>query len=253
MGEPLRVAPWSLTTREAEDSGESEPELGWQLLDGVPSGYYVDFTALATDYGWERVPVQYRWRDFWPDTEWYRLRKTDGLAWKECMLELYEPERVEAVLAPPPVGTLPVPYVPRGTPIPRATRSPQPFTCQVTFRPPEYQEPWSGVAGHIQTLDGSALPGYHAQVECPGVGIFTSRAGENEKYNAFYRNEAAWERSCHDRAYQEMEIRMQLFNDRPGADGSFQPVSDLLFIRLPGSRSSSLGYVVCTLNWQDWQ
>ena len=253
MGEPLRVAPWSLTAREAEDAGGAEPELGWQLLDEVPPGYYVDFTALAADYGWDRVPVQYRWRDFWPDTEWYRFRKTDGLTWKECMLEQYEPEQVEAALAPPAAGTLPAPYVPRGTPFPRATRSPKPFTCEVTYRPPEYQEPWSGVAGHVQTLGGSSLPGYHAQVECPGVGIFTSRAGADGKFNSFYGNEAAWERSCHDRAYQEMEIRMQLFNDRPDPDGSFQAVSDLLLIRLPGSRSSSLGYVVCTLNWQDWR
>ena len=56
----------------------------------IPSGYYVDFTTLAGDYGWERVPSLWRWRYFWADIRWWRFRKTDGLTWWECMLEVFE-------------------------------------------------------------------------------------------------------------------------------------------------------------------
>lgn len=138
------------------------------------------------------------------------------------------------------------------TTTPRATRSPNPFTCETTYKPPEYQQAWSGVAGHVQDLDGNPLPGYHAQVECPSVGVFTRRAGENELYNGFYGNEAAWEQACNSANYQAMEIRVQLFNDRPDADGTYRTVSEMIKVALLGNRSGSLGYVTCTLNWEGW-
>ena len=53
-------------------------------------------------------------------------------------------------------------------------------------------------------------------------------------------------------AYQAMEIRVQLFNDRAGADGEYKAVSEQVIVKLGGYASSSLGYVTCTLNWEDW-
>ena len=150
---------------------------------------------------------------------------------------------------PTPTATL----TPTLAPTPRATRSPQPFTCEVTYRSPEYDNPWSGVAGYVQDQDGNPLPGYYAQVECPGAGVLTSRAGEDERFNRFYGSEAAWEQACNPTAFQAMEIRMQLFNDRPDADGTYRPVSDRVIVELLGNRSGSLGFVVCTLNWEGWQ
>lgn len=144
-------------------------------------------------------------------------------------------------------------WPPTPTHTPRATRSPYPFTCEVTYQRPEYGSPWSGVAGHVQDLDGNPLPGYYARVECPGAGAFTPRAGENERFNSIYGNTAAWEQACNPVNYQAMEIRVQLFNDRPSADGTYRPVSDVMIVRLGGYASGSLGYVVCTLNWEDWR
>ena len=141
---------------------------------------------------------------------------------------------------------------PTPTTTPRATRSANPFTCETSYRQPEYQQAWSGVAGRVQDLDGNPLPGYHAQVECPSVGVFTSRAGENAVYNAFYKSKAAWEQACNSAEYQAMEIRVQLFNDRPDANGTYRAVSELLMVNLLGNRSGSLGYVTCTLNWEGW-
>lgn len=108
------------------------------------------------------------------------------------------------------------------------------------------------MAGHFVDLDGNPLPGYHAQVHCPGAGTFTPRAGDNNRYNLMYGNEAAWEQACNPGQYQAMEIRVQMFNDRPGADGNYRVVSEQLIVELGGFASRSLGYVVCTLNWENW-
>lgn len=141
---------------------------------------------------------------------------------------------------------------PTETTTPRATRSPWPFTCEVDLRRPEYDK-WSGVAGHVQDLDGNPLPGYHVQVQCPGAGTFTPRAGDNERYNVMYGSEAAWEQVCNPTRYQDMEIRVQLFNNYPNADGTYRAVSNVLAVNLGGYASASLGYVTCTLNWEEWQ
>ncbi len=99
MGEPLREAPWDLYAREA--GGRALVE-GGCLSEDIPSGYYVDFTTLASDYGWERVPSLWRWRYFWPDVRWEVFQKTDGMTWWECMLELFSPEEIEEYFGPLP-------------------------------------------------------------------------------------------------------------------------------------------------------
>ncbi len=99
MGEPLREAVWDLNAR--EESGPAMVE-GGASKERVPSGYYVDFTALASDYGWERVPSLWRWRYFKPDIRWWEFQKTDGLTWLECMLEVFEPEEIEEAFGPIP-------------------------------------------------------------------------------------------------------------------------------------------------------
>jgi TolB protein len=99
MGEPLREGVWDLYAREQGGSALVE---GGAIKGRIPSGYYVDFTALASDYGWERLPSLWRWRYSWPDIWWWEFQKTDGLGWWECMLELYEPEQIEASFGPIP-------------------------------------------------------------------------------------------------------------------------------------------------------
>ena len=148
----------------------------------------------------------------------------------------------------PPTATPP----PTVTPTPRVTRAPWPFTCEVEYRNPllTYGHAWTGVAGHVQDLDGNPLPGYYAQVKGPVNG--TVRAGVDPRINAIYTNDAAWEQSQNPSAYQAMEVRVQLFNDQPEPDGSYRAVSDVVVVELGGFASGSLGYVTCTLNWQEW-
>lgn len=99
MGEPLREAVWDLNAR--QQGGRARVEGGMPKT-RIPSGYYVDFTTLASDYGWERVPSLWRWRYFWPDIRWWEFQKTDGLTWWECMLEVFEREEIEAAFGPIP-------------------------------------------------------------------------------------------------------------------------------------------------------
>ena len=99
MGEPLREPPWDLNAR--QESGRAMVEGGAPKAE-IPPGYYVDLTTLARSYGWERVPSLWRWRYFWSDIRWWELQKADGLTWWACMLEIYEPSRIERYFGPIP-------------------------------------------------------------------------------------------------------------------------------------------------------
>lgn len=150
-----------------------------------------------------------------------------------------------------PTGIVLPTLTPTGTPTPRVTRAPYPFTCEVQLRRPEYDH-WSGVAGHVQDLDGNPLPGYYVKVEGPVPNLPARRAGEDSRINMVYGNDAAWEQAFNPDAYQAMEIRVQLFNSRPNARGEYDAVSDVVVVQLGGYASASLGYVTCTKNWENW-
>ena len=62
LGEPLRDLPWDLSARYNLD-----PKIYEQggTYSEVPAGYWVDVTALAIQYGWERVPALPNWRTFY--------------------------------------------------------------------------------------------------------------------------------------------------------------------------------------------
>ena len=75
-------------------------------------------------------------------------------------------------------------------------------------------------------------------------------AGENSRINAIYGSEAAWEQAYNPTAYQVMSIRIQLC--RLLESGECEIISDVIPVELGGYASSSLGYVTCILNWEDW-
>ena len=94
LGEPLHDAPWDLKARNA---GGLAARVGGELARAVPLGYYVDFSELAADYGWERLAANDDWREQWADINWWQFQKTQGLTWLEAMLELYRLDQIEAV------------------------------------------------------------------------------------------------------------------------------------------------------------
>lgn len=100
QGEPLRVRPWDFSTRASGDP--STYDRGGSLKTSIPSGYYVDLTALAEDYGFERVPAMSNWRTYYQAARFNEFARTDGLTWLEAMLQIYPPE---AIVTPTPFRT----------------------------------------------------------------------------------------------------------------------------------------------------
>lgn len=93
LGEPLRKAPWDLNAR--SDGGAATVN-GGELKEEIPAGYYVEFTTLAMDYGWERRNALSNWRRSYFDVEWWHFQKTEGMSWYQCMLELYTEDEILA-------------------------------------------------------------------------------------------------------------------------------------------------------------
>ncbi len=95
LGAPLQETPWDLKAR--DPGGEVA---GGRPASNPPSAYYVDFSALAQDYGWERVPARPNWTSRWSDILWWQYQKTLGQTWLQAMLEIWSPDEIEAVFGP---------------------------------------------------------------------------------------------------------------------------------------------------------
>lgn len=111
LGEPLREPPWDFDARFTGSSLAYDQ--GGELMAGIPDGYYVDFTELARQYGFERLPALSNWRTYYIGARFNEFVLRDGLDWRSAMLELY-PE--SALITPTPFRT------PTTTP----TRTPRP-------------------------------------------------------------------------------------------------------------------------------
>ena len=136
LGEPLRNPPWDLSARYNLDPKVYEQ--GGTYSD-VPPGYWVDVTALAAQYGWERVPALPNWRTFYRGARFTEFTLTGGLDWYTAMLELYPPD---VLLTPtrvlPPTPTSTNTPIPTRTPLP--TRTPRP-TSTPSLPPPPTNTP----------------------------------------------------------------------------------------------------------------
>ncbi len=87
LGEPLRHLPWDFASR---TTGDVEAyDQGGKLRAEVPAGYYVDFTQIAADYGWQRVAAGRDWRANSNTIYYWLFEKRDGLDWFSAMREIY--------------------------------------------------------------------------------------------------------------------------------------------------------------------
>lgn len=134
-------------------------------------------------------------------------------------------------------------FPPTRTPTPRVTRSPWPFTYEVSTSSPQYGCSWTGVAGHVEDLDGNPLLGYPVHIWGAGIDVVVS-SGSNTQHNTIYGNQAAWEQFF-DNKPKSMEIRVQL-HDPYGE--SHLPISEEIVIKFPGYCGAALTYVVFTQN-----
>ncbi len=131
LGEPLRSRPWNFEARYL--GTPSVYDLGGAPKAEIPTGYYVDFTELAQDAGFHRLPAMANWRTYYQGARFSEFAHTDGLTWIEAMLLIYPPE---AIITPTPfqtpTTTPTLTRVPTATPwwwrwlTPQPTRTPTP-------------------------------------------------------------------------------------------------------------------------------
>jgi TolB protein len=110
-GQPLRLRPWDLAARSLENPSDFED--GGALQPQMPSGFFIDFTELAADFGFARVPAYPNWRTYFPGARYNEFVRSDGLSWEEAMLQLYPtsalatPTRIPPTETPQPSSTSP--------------------------------------------------------------------------------------------------------------------------------------------------
>ncbi len=129
LGEPLKRIPWDFASRSSGDPQAFEQ--GGRKKAAVPPGYYIDFTALAENYGWMRIPSERTWRSVYSSILYWEYDKREGLGWNDAMLELYTQDQIAAflngptqvptpIVRPSEVNTRAAPRTP--TPIPPDTK-----------------------------------------------------------------------------------------------------------------------------------
>ncbi len=98
MGEPLTEPPWDWTnwarwTLAPHEGGALKP---------IPIGYYVDFTELAREYGWERISSYddptLSWKENITGMEFWHYQKREGLTWYVALRELYSSATLADIL-----------------------------------------------------------------------------------------------------------------------------------------------------------
>jgi TolB protein len=93
QGLPLTAFPWDFAARLTGDT--TAYEQGGEQLNVIPAGYWLDFTALAHNYGWERFPALSNWQSYFQGTRFNVFAITSGLTWEDAMLQLWPPEIFE--------------------------------------------------------------------------------------------------------------------------------------------------------------
>ena len=92
QGKPLTELPWDFTTRQINSTAYQH---GGEQASILPEGYWVDFTTLAGDYGWQRFPALFNWQSYFQGTRFNVFAITSGLNWEDAMLQLWPPEIFE--------------------------------------------------------------------------------------------------------------------------------------------------------------
>jgi TolB protein len=119
QGEPLRELPWNF---DARTSGTPTAfDNGGQFYSEIPIGYFVDFSQLAAEFGFQRLPSDPDWRTYYFGIHFWEFVCNDGLDWYAAMGELYSPY---SYLTPTPSDTPTFTPTYHWGPAPSNTRTP---------------------------------------------------------------------------------------------------------------------------------
>ena len=103
LGEPLKENSWQFWWRVVKTEDPKAYAAGGKRS-RVPDGYYVDVTAIAKHYGWERIATyyiegDYDWHHHSNGTEYWHYERRDGLLWWEAMRQIYPLEQLNQYFA----------------------------------------------------------------------------------------------------------------------------------------------------------
>ena len=134
-GIPLHDQPWDFNARYSGDTYAYEQ--GGRLTQVISPGYWLDFTELALDYGWERQPALVTWQYAFTQARFNEFALTDGLDWRTAMLELYPQDVLvtPTIVVPPTRTPSPTPFW-YETPTPTITLTPRPTLTPISPTPP---------------------------------------------------------------------------------------------------------------------
>ncbi|MCL5952714.1 MAG: hypothetical protein M1132_13515 [Chloroflexi bacterium] len=97
MGEPMKEAPWNLSYRARWIVGRGEGG----VPKPVPYGFYVDFTELAREYGWDRISSHddegFDWRTDSIAAEYWHFQQMQGMKWYRAMREVYSESELKSL------------------------------------------------------------------------------------------------------------------------------------------------------------
>jgi len=125
QGEPLHQAPWDINSRLSGTPVAYDQ--GGQRYTNIPEGFWLDFTFLASEFGWNRLPSLSNWSSYFNGSRFGEFVNTSGLDWQTAMLQIYPPE---IFITPTPV--IPPSQTPTRTPWHYKTPTP---TLTLTPRP----------------------------------------------------------------------------------------------------------------------
>ncbi len=110
VGVPLTTPGWTFSAGGGDDRFARD---GGQRAATVPSGYWVDFTALAARHGWRRINANARpgfdWRRDWAAIEYWHYERRDGLRWFEAARQVYGDDELAAAFDPARLRALAIP------------------------------------------------------------------------------------------------------------------------------------------------
>lgn len=127
QGRPLELQTWDFSSRFSGDTRAYEQ--GGLLVTDPPTGYWLDLTDFARQFGWERQPASSAWRNYFQAARLNEFAYTDGWDWRSAILQIYPPEML---ITPTPVSSPTI----TPTPTPTFTRTPWPTRTPLPTRTP---------------------------------------------------------------------------------------------------------------------